>query len=378
MSALDSVGSSEELFAYPLSDGFHAVGGAFCSILAKAFEWTIHAFCTPIRPGEFDNYGSYPLELASRVATVALSVLVAPIAVVLTLAGQLIHAIGDRISGLEYTYLRGEAPIDEVKRQLTFLTHNVCMIGPWAQIFGGLSARNWRIDKEAELILNQDADFVLLQEAEYTYALGLYEHLKNRYPHNFLRIGPNPPTMESCLFLASKQPLMGEPKFVEFPNLSIGMRRGFFYVETESCFVFTTHLSPKNTLESQETRRQQLALIIETMQTLNKPCFLLGDLNIVRTGQEGDEYALSGIAENFVDPYPDLTPTCTDYLNESRKGYPDPQHNWELVDYTLARGIPADQLAVEVIESFDLENLSYALSDHKALKLVWAPPLQYG
>ncbi len=223
-------------------------------------------------------------------------------------------------------------------------------------------------------------------------AVKIIERLKENYAHFYTNIGPLPWGMESNLFVASKLPIVSAPQFYPFPDQP-RWRKGFFCFETPKFWVITTHMQPAGA----EIRREQLAQItdkIDELQgTTDKPCILLGDLNIGHSADEQGEYVSSGIRDMYVDNYEreadpfTLTPqnaTWTGLLDEYAGGK-DGIHpyivdgvrvNWEVDDYALIRKGQENKFSsfdVEQLRTFELDednqlvDPANALTDHQGL-----------
>ena len=343
--------------------------------LHKSSEAVIHALATPIRPGEFGNCESKICEWARRFFGVLAALVVSPVALGLACLGFGLDFVGDYLTGKSYTYLAGcaqEKPEDA--SDYTFLTLNACMFwGGLPILFGGVRPASERIDLLANLVQEHSPDVIAMQEVSYGSALELHARLKNQYAHFFTRIGPNVGKMESCLFVASKYPICSEPEFQPFPNQN-GIKRGVFAIETPAFWVLATHLDAG----SSTVRKEQLAQVSQFIQELkmraNKPCFLLGDLNIECTGLPNDEYTSSGIAVSYINPRAlelnDATATCTNLLTAQALGQAAPEKAYENIDYALLDTASKElfQPRTELIDTFP-----QALSDHRALLLHATP-----
>lgn len=345
----------------------------------RSSEILIRCLMTPIRPGEGDNASSATLEKVRRVVLLFFAGLIALATLPLYLCGMVIDKLGDCISTKPYTYLPGLAEEKkEPKREYSFFTLNGCLFwGGLPYLFGGcIRPGRERIEKIAELILKQKSDFVLMEELLFESGLELKRKLQNDYAHFYTRIGPNPFKMETGLFIASKYPMSSEPRFIPYP---IGSKGGFFCLETPFCWMISAHLEAGS--DSARIRKLQLGAITEEIQRLKreteKPCILLGDLNIKRTGEAGDEYSASGIPENYLDDYalrqPHLSEqsaTCTNLLTSHTLGKEKVEPYWEIDDYALIDKESASRFRLETIlikETFSLEKPDEALSDHRGL-----------
>ena len=247
------------------------------------------------------------------------------------------------------------------------MTFNACMFqGGLPYVLGGLPPASERLDELELLIRKKDPDILLLQEMAHPPSMKLYERIKDLYPHFFVRIGPNPPLMESGLFLASKHPIENAG-FIPFEG-QCSILRGSFWIETPDAVVFTSHMEAGE--KNNHMRVDQLKKIKEMMATFNKPCFLLGDFNIDRYVK--GSYEECRIARDFHDPVPAGTPTCTTKLEAIMRGTTVPEQPDEQDDYTLLlRRSDQDHFRLKVeIEDTYVEGDPYgATSDHKALVL---------
>lgn len=345
----------------------------------RCSEILIRSLVTPIRPGEEGNYDSAALEKVRRVVALFFYGLLALALLPLYFCGIFIDKLGDCLTNKSYTYLQGLAPEKiDLRQAYSFLQLNGCMFwGGLPYLFGGCSPANERIDKTAELILQYNPDFVIMEEVLFEAGLKFKEKLENEYAHFYTRIGPNPLRMETGLFIASKYAIKSQPRFISYPE---GNKGGFFCLETSSFWVIAAHLNAGSEEDSKRIRKLQLETITMTIHDLKnetgKPCFLLGDLNIKRTGEKEDEYASSGISESYYDRYKENNPelneesaTCTNLLTAHRLGKEEAEEPWEIDDYALIDKESADQFKLEsqLIPTFSMQNPHEALSDHRAL-----------
>lgn len=359
----------------------------FALQLSRPFRYITIPFLrmyTAIRPGEFGNCNSYFLEKVRRIFCIIFSVTLLPIAVPMALFGGLVDCAGNYIKQNPYYYVQGKAQEIMPGSQNKFYSLNACDF--WGGIplpCGGQRTSSERIDELCQRLQKIDAGIVVLQEMGFDAALTLIDKLKKEYAHFFTQIGPNPWMMESGLFLASKFPIL-QVGFIPFPGQS-GIRRGAFYVETPSFIFFTAHLHPDDTAKDQGIRKDQLNLITKKMHEMKKstgkPCFIMGDFNIKKTGQQGDEYSSSGIEVDYYDSYPkkypgfnENTATCTNYFTAYIKGEKIPtdlSKLWEIDDYALLDKDSKNlfNLDIELDKTFSLKEPEKSLSDHRGLIL---------
>lgn len=346
----------------------------------RSTEWSLHA-CTPIRPGEFGNLSTYGKELASRIFLCAFALLFSPAALSLLAVGGLIDTLGDFIKQKPYVYWKGEKEQGNLPCAYTFFSLNSCMLWGGLPIpFGGVEPARDRIETVSKLILEQNADFVLLQEVSFGPAGKLYEKLKGHYAHFYTRISPSPwLMMDTALFVASKYPILGEAQFQPFPTAGT-MKRGLFYFETARCWILATHLEAGSMEESSAMRQKQMSVILKTIQKLkaesNKPCMLLGDFNLARTDKIDDEYHSSHIPEHFYDQYAKEFPgvnlstaSCTERLTAAMWESSLPPIADDLIDYALVdkESKNSVQMAVKLVSTYQLKTPSNAPSDHRGL-----------
>jgi endonuclease/exonuclease/phosphatase family metal-dependent hydrolase len=352
-----------------------------------ASELFIHSYFTPIRPGEFGNLSTETLEKVSRAFKFVFCVISCPVAIVGLALSYALDSLGDYMTQKSYMRLIGNAEEKEetptfisenTKPVDRFMTLNACMLwGGLPILFGGVKPARERIDPMAELVLAQNSDVVVMQEASFESGLFLWDKLKHAYAQGFTRIGPMPGlALDSGLFIASKFPIVKEPVFHPLPSNKL-IQRGVFYFETEKRAVFVTHLEDGDEPEDAAMRKVQIAEIAKIMKNTqketNKQCLLLGDLNIQLKHATDDEYMTSGISSHFVnDAIPvdvtEETSTCTNRLTAYAKGGEVEGDPFKHVDYALRlRTIFGSHLSVEQVPTYDLSQPDKALSDHKGL-----------
>lgn len=322
-------------------------------------ETTLHAYASASYCKENSKVYVYGV----RALGTASMLLLTPAALI----GSGLYMVSDKISQKSFTYLKGTAEESPPSDPLTILTLNACMFaGGLPYFLGGLPPSSERLDKLATLVKNQDPQVLLLQEMSYPASVALYEKLKDHYPHFFLRIGPNDPLMESGLFVASKTPIK-DAGFILFDGQT-SMSRGAFWIETPEAAIFTSHMEHGE--ENNQMRVAQLGKIKEKMEDFHKPCYLLGDLNIDRY-LEG-HYDECNIEQDFIDPLPEGTPTCSANLEAVMRGSDPPEQKDEQDDYALLKKAEHSgdiALEVKVIETYEEDKPYEAITDHKGLLL---------
>ncbi len=337
----------------------------------------IRVFATPIRPGIEGNFSSGALERIWRLFVAVIGVVSAPVTVGLALVGATLGKIADVVRQKSFTYFKGFAPEKGEGGASRLMTLNACMLWGGLPIpLGGMRPPSSRMDMMAKELLKQDPDVLVMQEMAFDSAFSLYQRLKGSYAHFFTRIGPNPPLMESGLFVASKYRVL-RSGFIPFPN-QLGIYRGAFWIETPKSYVVTTHMEFGDTEEGKNKRKEQFGLILQEVEKFkhDKPCFLLGDFNLDRS--IGNNYEEMGVGKHFHDPYfkkhprlDEASSTCTDVITAHTLGNPLPKKRWEMIDYALLAKGPHDglNLKVDQVPMYDNEKPYQALSDHCGLVL---------
>ena len=282
--------------------------------------------------------------------------------------------------------------------ELKILTANiVCFPDSLPYLYGGVRPWKMRIDKLVDVIVDNNADIVCLQEVWDPEAMQtLVDKLKNSYAFFIYNGGDPAGTMNvnkmgynSGLFIASKLPLQSSD-FLRFPrSIPQGSNRGVLTVTLEAggqrVTLFYTHLQHGDTPEQVAIRKEQLHFCYEHLQNITAPTspqsmgVLVGDLNINAFLPECSE---SGLSHMFSIPYiANLTDiadkaTCSNYFNDLVLTPLDQrnkiQPTYELLDYCIA---PADSYPKEpeqvLIPLAFTDHASDSLSDHHALLTTW-------
>ena len=178
--------------------------------------------------------------------------------------------------------------------------------------------------------------------------------------------------MESALCFISKCKPVKDPQFIAFniPGMQGGIHRGFFVVEFEQCYVITTHLDPH--AHQGSIRAKQIEAILAHMKNLSdKSVVFMGDLNI----ESQDIEACKLLKEHFPNfkEQDVLHPTaenatCFDNLPQVARN-PRLAPQWTVLDHILVRSLSVQNIFEEKVCTFDLTQLSQALSDHHAVTL---------
>ncbi|MBI5273858.1 MAG: endonuclease/exonuclease/phosphatase family protein [Chlamydiales bacterium] len=368
----------QEDFSTSTGESLHHIALAMMLPLYRSTEVIMHT-ATPIRPGSFDNHSSYMIELVIRVFSVALVMVFLPLTMLAWGFSGLIDNLGDCLMQQSYMHLKGYS-IPTLKSSCTIFSLNACML--WGMLpipFGGVSPSHKRIDQLCDLILEQDADVVMMQEVSFDAAVALYGKLKDHYEHFYTKVASYPwLNLDSSLFVAINTPILGEPQVVPLPT-SGTIKRVLFYVETEKAFILTTHLEAGRSDEDKVMRSKQLSIILSTIEQLKeksgKPCIIAGDFNMLRTGDEDDEYTAQ-LLDHFYDAYKESTTldttvaTCTNRLTAARMGWENVADTEELIDYALVDVASKDNvnISTSLVATYELDDPDKALSDHRALR----------
>lgn len=291
-------------------------------------------------------------------------------------------------------YLEGEKQSCD-SNSFSIITLNACMLKEdLPKRFGGMTPASDRLDRLSDWILREDPDIFLGQEILSPIGLKLYEKLKGNYTYFWIGIGKIPGEEESGLFVASKRALHKEPTFLSFsdpdqldkkhfPDKTRYLERGFFYLDFEDFYLVTTHLEGGDlSTDIPFHRMRQFQFITQTMDLLDKPYMIAGDLNLNRTHLPHDEYSRAEIAQNYFDFYtlhhPQIdasTYTCTNLFTAQANDFQilQKEDENEIDDYILIRKPFQERfhnLNVLLIDNtYDIsQSREWALTDHKAYK----------
>ncbi|HSX26627.1 MAG TPA: endonuclease/exonuclease/phosphatase family protein [Chlamydiales bacterium] len=287
-----------------------------------------------------------------------------------------------------YSYKKGNGAEKGAFPTNKIMTLNACMLdGVLPVKYGGMTRADKRVKRLTDLIKKQDPDIYLGQEITLASGTLIYDQLKSGYPHFWIGMGIN--DGNSGLFVASKYPIISEPKFFPFPESMQRpadrriMDRGFFCLETPKYWIATSHFEGGSPKDVGAFRRDELKFVTQTMDKISngKPYILAGDLNITRTGEPDDEYSQSGIQEYYYDFYTEHHPqfnadtfTNTNLFTARANGLPEPKLETdrnEIDDYFLIRK-PYQKLFknLNVVinqETYNLdEPTEKAITDHRA------------
>lgn len=347
-------------------------------------EWIIKDLMITNKPNVYGNSDHRSIENFKRSGSLVLSFSGSKLATLLAFAGGFFEYFGDYFYQKPYLSLLGsKAPLQKPREEIRFLTLNACMFfGGLPLINGGITPASDRIESLSALIKGLDIDFLLMQEVSFEPGLVLAKELEKEFSHFFVRIGPNPWKLESCLFAASKHPIVSEPKFIPFPYHSL-MKRGVFCIETPDFWILNTHLEEGDNEKAKQLREMEVSLIVDTMNDLKesskKPCFLFGDLNVPKIGNGRDEYERLNLNRDFVDPYnikypilSELSATCTNLIQYYAYGENPKQATFEIIDYALLDKEFEEDFALsvdQVKETLNLVSPGSSLSDHRGILL---------
>jgi len=329
----------------------------------------------PFHPGEYGQETSKAYEYAKRFFIVPLALVAMTVTLPFALLGFALTGLARIYESANYRYFSGDAA-EVTPEKPKFFHLNICgFYGGLPYALGGTTPANERLDEYVKAIEKVDPDLVFLCECNRMLTAPLYYKLKEDYAHFFVDIGLNAWGMENSLFVASRMPIVTAPQYVPFDIKLEGkqkyLKRGFFSVETEDKWYIYTHLHSGNEEYDRGMRQQQLD-IIQTFideKTGDKPCVLLGDLNINRLDKPNTGYQKMikhGYKDYFADQHPDAI-TGSDKLNYHIKGIEE-EVPPEVIDYILIqdKGKPIS-LQIDLYETYDYERLDLSLSDHNGL-----------
>lgn len=287
-----------------------------------------------------------------------------------------------------FTYVKGKKKEKSSfkSKNLTVLNWNVCLFDSnLSLLFGGVRPWSDRMGQIVEKIKSADADIVCLQEV-FSQSAGkvLLEKLRSQYAHFYVQIGPNLAGfcletlgIPSGLFVASKYPLK-DAQFTPYIEGQTPPYRGYGFFSADiynrkKCLgrLVATHLQPGYTKEDAMYRAAQMKAITASLQSVEQPVFLCGDLNIEKNSEEAEIFQLY-----HASTYRGLNWTCCELRNYWWKAKQDiadfcgmPLEK-EWLDYFFCLNKFPDktfgmQTDVRVVN--DLDHPEEALSDHQML-----------
>lgn len=204
-----------------------------------------------------------------------------------------------------FVYMEGEAEeIDlDNRRSISLVTWNVLGLPDFA-----VATRPWneRIDGIVEMLIETDADLIVLQEVfEPEFAKSLCNKLKGHYAHAYIQLNTNLCKLSSGLAIFSKAP-MSELNFTPHPNLlcaekwlTLGMAN-FSLLDSKNrprAHIIASHFQGSsrfswrkgftnegNLRTYSQVRQEQSAAALKASSDLPShiPCYLCGDLNVDR------------------------------------------------------------------------------------------------
>ncbi len=276
------------------------------------------------------------------------------------LVGSGLKIAGAALSGKPFVYAQGKGAEHWDQKGFSLLSFNVCMYeSGFPILLGGVMPANYRTDRLAQLLKEADADIVLLQELSLGPSELLMKELEETYPHFYTNIGSPTAWLQQTtigpeLFIASKSPIVSEPRFVPYTR---GRHKlGFFCLETPTCWIINAHFPE----EAQDKVLLQVSEQVEKLRLeTGKPCVLAGDLNYRKK-----------IPEELFHDAKELLPTCTNLLGARLFGRDDPSPPDEVDDFILIDkdSFEAGKMRIEeikVLELPDWDNPRKALSDHR-------------
>lgn len=328
----------------------------------------------PFLPGKYGQETSKIHEYVKRFFIALFALPVMALTLPLAISSFPLTGLARIFESRNYRYLSGCAPEIQVEKP-KFMHLNFCgFYGGLPYALGGTTPAHDRLGELVENIHEVDPDLVFLCESSRLLTPPLYHSLKDNYSHFFVDIGLNAFGMENALFVAARVPILSQPTYHPFTDKVEGdqrfILRGFFAVETADKWFFYTHLHSGSEEKDREVRQSQLEKIQEFIEanTGEKPCILLGDLNINRLEDPNSDYQKM-LSRGFQDYFPEQHPdafTGSDVLDYQIKKI-DEEAALEVIDYILindkGKGLT---LQLGVLETYHAR-LDQSLSDHKGL-----------
>lgn len=307
--------------------------------------------------------------IIKKIQAVVALILITPVALVSFVVGGTLDLLKNRAP---LSFLKGAKEPTGTDTK-TILSFNTCMLwGALPTFFGGVSPYQKRIGALAVLIKERNPDFICLQEMSRPAALKLWEQIKNDYHIGCYNIAPKPFIMlDSQLFIASKEEIL-KIQMIPLPTHG-AINRAIVAIELGSKWIITTHFEAGDELVDQQMRQTQAEIVQKTVQQITnteKPCFVMGDLNIKRLFSLDDEYSKNPLFHflSNLDSAQSLskdTATCTNELTAKARQKPILESQIELIDYALC----STQIEDAQLEKIETYNSEFPLSDHKALLL---------
>ncbi|MCB1117079.1 MAG: endonuclease/exonuclease/phosphatase family protein [Chlamydiia bacterium] len=226
-----------------------------------------------------------------------------------------------------FVHLTGMAPDLEItdQKELSIVTWNVLGLPDFL-----VATKPWkdRVDGMAKLLLEIDADLIILQEVfEPELAKSLFERLKGRYAHAYLHLNTNLFAFSSGLAIFSKPPISNF-RFTPHPNL-LCAEKWLSLGTADFCLLnhdqkVTVHIaaghfqgSSRYSWRQDITDGGQLLTYAEARQEQSKaaielgaylpatvPRYLCGDLNVDRCDAEYNQSVLNPLVAPIHDPMP--------------------------------------------------------------------------
>lgn len=226
-----------------------------------------------------------------------------------------------------FVHLDGTAPELQItdQKELSIVTWNVLGLPDFL-----VGAKPWkeRVDGMAKLLLEIDADLIVLQEVfEPELAKSLFERLKGKYAHSYLHLNTNLFAFSSGLAIFSK-PAIDNFRFTPHPNLLCGEK--WLSLGTADFCVLNQNQKPiahiaaghfqgssrhswrqditdgGQLLTYSQARQEQSKAAVELGNYLpsHVPRYLCGDLNVDRCDVEYDQSVLNPHVAPVHDPMP--------------------------------------------------------------------------
>ncbi len=250
---------------------------------------------------------------------------------------------------------------------------NACMFpGSLPLHFGGMRPAKERLGQLHDLIVERQPELLLLSEIQALSSDALLDILGRAFQCSYSHIGMKFFGFESCLFIASKVPMVTYPRFKPFlAQGSRFFRRGYVHMQFTNVDLFFTHIQVAEKSNEQEIAMQQLEEISRKMHEISstKNVLLIGDLNIDYL--KYPEF-FSSCRLKFVDATSDaVLETYTKSLENFLQRKIERDEN-RVLDFALQRSIDNQQGEISFTKTYfkpSERGFDRSLSDHKALML---------
>jgi len=280
------------------------------------------------------------------------------------------HAVMDQ----PFVHLRGESDFLPVEMDTyTIMSWNVCVIaGGFAKSTGGMEHWSERIDGIQATIESKNPDILCLYEVQDTdFFNALFQSLKGRFAECYTFLGAHPYKAVSGIVVFSR--VRSSFEFNSFDSATGSAsweNKGFAHMvigEKVQC-VFT-HLQhgPASSKAVADVRNDQLRQIIRTVDRMDVPAILCGDMNVDATGVE---FGSSLLNSAFLHGDLETSTWTSFFIRKVWKGQRDPELFEKKLDYVCMRDQrdveKRVQVKEETVRAYSTSVPVWSVSDHHA------------